>query len=91
MPSPLYTAVMECAPTARVEIASEADPLAMVAVPRDVVPSRNCTVPVANAGEIVAVNVTDCPTVDGFAEEASVTLEAALLTVCTTAVDVPVR
>jgi len=70
--SPLYTAVMEWAPTARLESVSEAEPPAMVAVPREVVPSRNCTVPVAADGDTLAVNVTDCPNVDGLALEVSV-------------------
>jgi putative methionine-R-sulfoxide reductase with GAF domain len=82
---------MECTPDAKVESASAADPLATGAVPRDAAPSRNCTVPVAAAGDTVAVNVTDCPAVDGFTEEVSVTLEAALLTVCATAAEVLVR
>ena len=78
-------------PTARVETANTADPLLRVTVPREVAPSRNCTVPVAADGDTAAVNVTDCPAADGFSEEVSVTLEAALLTVCETAADVPVR
>jgi hypothetical protein len=42
-------------------------------VPRDVNPSLNVTVPVGvpEPEEIVAVNVTDCPKLDGFKEEAS--------------------
>ena len=36
-------------------------PLVMVAVPRSAVPSRNCTVPLADAGDTSAVNVTICP------------------------------
>jgi len=52
-----------------------------VAVPSDVVPSRNWTAPVAAAGETVAVKVTDCPWDEGFALEASVVELLALLTV----------
>jgi hypothetical protein len=50
---------MECAPTDNVATASDAVPLPIVAVPRAVVPSRNCTVPVPVVEDTVAVNVTD--------------------------------
>src|ERR1041384_1446671 len=79
---------MECEPAASDEIASAASPPLTVADPSEVAPSRNCTVPVADAGATVAVNVTDCPTAEGFAEEPSVTVEAALFTVCETAAEV---
>src|ERR1044071_8674180 len=79
---------MEWEPAASDEIAKAATPPLTVAVPSDVAPSRNCTVPVADVGATVAVNVTDCPTTDGFADEASVTVEAALFTVCGTAAEV---
>jgi hypothetical protein len=59
--SPLYTAVMVWVPTPSVVMESEALPLAIVLVPNDVAPSRNWTVPVAAAGETVAVKLTDCP------------------------------
>ena len=91
MASPAYTAVMEWAPAARVETFSEALPLAMVAAPRDVVPSRNRTVPVAETGDTAAVNVTGCPKLDGFAEEVNTTLDGALLTACARAAEVLVR
>ena len=42
----------------------------------------NVTVPVAVEGETVAVNVTEDPYVDGFADETSVTVVLALFTVC---------
>ena len=51
-----------------------ADPFT-VPVPILVAPSKNVTVPVGTggpAGEIVAVNVIDCPNVDGFNDEAKV-------------------
>jgi len=60
----------------------------MVPVPRVVVPSRNVTVPVAVEGVIVAVNFTEEPNVEGLAEEARVTVEFALFTVCGRAEDV---
>jgi hypothetical protein len=47
-----------------------------------VVPSLNVTVPVAAVGANVAVNVTDVPRVEGFVEEATVTVVVALFTVC---------
>jgi hypothetical protein len=59
--SPLYTAVMVWVPTLIVVIESDALPLLIVLVPNDVAPSRNWTVPVAAAGETVAVNPIDCP------------------------------
>ncbi len=55
--SPLYTAVTECDPAASVDTASAADPLLIVAVPSTVVPSRNCTVPVAEFGDSNALKV----------------------------------
>jgi len=63
-PSPLYFDVIECEPAVKFGTVSCAVLLAIVAVPRDVVPSRNVTVPVAEPpGGVctLAVNVTDCP------------------------------
>jgi len=80
--------VTECAPTANVETASDADPLPIVTVPSDVVPSRNCTVPVPEAGDTVAVNVTDWPAVEGFKDDVNVVVLAALFTVCVRTVEV---
>jgi hypothetical protein len=52
-------------------------------VPREVAPSKNCTVPVApEDGATVAVSVTGCPNVDGFSDEISVVTVAAAFTVC---------
>ena len=65
-------------------------PLALVPVPRVVVPSLNVTVPAAAEGETVAVKVTDAPNPDGFADEASVTVVFALFTVCVSTEDVVV-
>jgi hypothetical protein len=73
--------VIECAPPVSVEALNVAFPLLIVPVPSVVVPSLNVTVPVAADGTTVAVNVTDEPYVDGFAEEANVTVEFALFTV----------
>jgi hypothetical protein len=72
---------MECVPTENEEIASAADPPFTVAVPRRLLPSLNWTLPVVVAGESSAVKVTASPETDGFNEEVSVTVVAALLTV----------
>ena len=42
----------------------------------------NVTVPVADACETVAVNVTDWPNTEGFTEDANVVVVLAWLTVC---------
>jgi len=86
--SPLYTAVMECAPAVSVDTDSDADPLTTVAEPSADVPSRNCTVPVAAVGVTTAVSVTVWPTVEGFTDDAAVTVVAALFTVSVTMADV---
>jgi len=69
--SPLYFAVIECGPAASADVDSCAVPPLSAITPSDVAPSRNCTVPVALEGDTVAVNVTDCPTVDGFRFDAT--------------------
>jgi hypothetical protein len=80
--SPPYEAVMECDPRARVDVLYVAVPLLMVPVPSVVAPSKKVTVPVAVDGVMVAVKVTEDPNVEGLADEATVTVEFALLTVC---------
>ena len=55
----------ECEPTASAEVVSVADPAATVAVPSEVTPSKNCTVPVAAVGAIVAFRATDVPETTG--------------------------
>ena len=67
---------MACVPADNVESESAADPLLMVAVPSVVAPSMNWTVPVAVLGVTAAVRAMLCPLVEGFAEEATVTLVA---------------
>jgi hypothetical protein len=86
--SPLYTAVIECAPAESAEVEKEAEPLLSVPVPRIVVPSRNCTVPVAAAGLTVAVNVTLPPEMEGLRDEATAVVVAVLLTICEIAAEV---
>jgi hypothetical protein len=73
--------VIACDPAVRVDVLKVAFPLLSVPVPNVVLPSLNVTVPVAAEGVTVAVNVTDDPYVDGFAEDASETVVLALLTV----------
>ena len=77
-----------CEPLASVEVLYVALPLLIVAVPSVVLPSVNVTVPVAVVGASVAVNVTEAPNADGFADEASVTVVFVLFTVCVRVVDV---
>ena len=86
--SPPYAPVIECDPAVNVEVLSVAFPLLRVPVPRVVVPSLNVTVPPHVDGATVPVNFTEEPYVDGFAEDDTVVVELALLTVCVTADDV---
>ena len=55
-------------------------PLAMLAEPINVAPSRKFTVPagVPEAELTVALSVTDCPNVEGFSEDANVVVVAAV-------------
>ena len=65
--------MIECGPTAKVEVAREAAPAVREpGEPRLVTPSRNCTVPVGLLPVTVAVNVTDCPNAAGLLEAANV-------------------
>ena len=85
--SPKYLAVMECEPAARAEMETEACFALSVVVPMTFAPSKNWTVPVGVPVAVtVAVKVTDCPVVDGFAEEATDILVVwpVPLTVCVT-------
>ena len=72
---------------------SEALPLTSVTTPREVAPSLKVTVPVGTpaAGETadtVAVNVTACPTFEGFGVEVRLVLVLPWFTVCVTVADV---
>lgn len=67
-------------PALSAELVSIAVPFLIVPVPRIVEPSRNVMVPVTFAGS-VAVKVTDWPTVEGLADEVSVTAGAAFVTI----------
>ena len=82
LPSPPYDAVIECVPWVSAAVANVAVPvLSSAPVPSVVAPSKNVTVPVGvpvpDVGATVTVNVTDCPTADGLAEELSVVVVAA--------------
>ena len=86
--SPRYVADIAWLPTVSAVVLSDAVPPLTVAVPITVAPSRNCTLPVAVAGDTVAVTVTGVPKTDGFADEINATAELALLTVCINAAEV---
>ena len=69
LPSPLYLAVMECEPTDKLDSGSWAVLLETAAVPKEVVPSRNVTVPVTVPpadGTTTAVITMDWPKLEGF-------------------------
>ena len=80
--------MIEFDPTASVEMLNVAFPALIVPVPSVVFPSANVTVPVAVVGVTVAVNVTDEPYADGFADETSVTVVLALFTIWVSTEDV---
>jgi len=79
---------MECTPKDSLEVESVALPPLKAAVPNEVAPSKNCTVPVAADRETVAVNVTFCPVFDGLGLDVKVVVVLALFTVCVSAADV---
>jgi len=70
-------------PTIKVLVVRVVWPLFKVPVPRMVAPSRKVIEPVAPAGA-VAVKVTDWLMIDGFSDEVTTTVGAALPTVTTT-------
>ena len=63
--------MIEWLPTDSDAVKNNAVPPLTGTVPRELPPSKNCTVPVAAAGDTVAVNVTACPNVDGFCDDVS--------------------
>ena len=77
----------------RADVVSAALPPLKAAVPRELTPSKNCTVPVGpEEGLTVAVNVTCCPEPDGFNDDATTVVVLAALTVCVREGDVlPVK
>jgi hypothetical protein len=69
---PLYRAVMSCEPPVSAEVVKTTGPFTTLTLPSAVVPSKNCTVPVANPDDggwplTPAVNVTAWPSADGLA------------------------
>jgi hypothetical protein len=88
--SPPYTAVIECAPTARELVVNVAKPEPFNGpVPRVVAPSLNVTVPVGVPEPAVtaAVKVTGEPNVAGFALEVKVVV-VVCITFCVKTADV---
>ena len=74
---------MKCVPTASVAVVSDAVPPLSATVPRELAPSKNCTVPVGpEDGLTVAVNVTDCPNTEGSSDDVSAVAVATAFTVC---------
>ena len=77
--------------TPKLVIAAEvAEPADSVTVPREVVPSKNSTVPAAVPAPgvvvaTVAVKVTDCPKSEGFTEDVNTVVVLALFTTWLTA------
>jgi hypothetical protein len=74
--SPPYSAVVEWLPAERVVVAKLAVPSLRAPIPNVVVPSLKVTVPAGMpeppVPEVtVAVNVTDCPRIEGFDEEST--------------------
>jgi hypothetical protein len=84
--SPLYTAVIEWAPTARLDAVKPAVLPERAALPKSVLPSLNVTIPVVTPDEVTsAVKVTAWPATEGFSEELTVVEVDAFVTVCITA------
>jgi len=74
---------MGCVATLSVAVVQVALPAASATVLQIVVaPSLKVTVPVGEPGLTVAVNVTDWPYTEGFAEDDKLMMAAAWLTVC---------
>ena len=91
---PLYTAVMLCLPSASLDVANEACPVASSAtVASFLVPSMNAAfpdgIPPPGAFAVtVAVNVTEWPLTDGFLEEVSAVALLSFVTVWVSAGEV---
>src|ERR1044071_9603075 len=71
-----------CLPTVRLEIDSVATPAVTGAVPSEVAPSKNSTVPVAAFGDTVAVRFTLEPQSDGFTSDVRLVVVVLRSTVC---------
>ena len=86
--SPAYTALIEAVPTGNAVVESCACPPLNAAVPNEVAPLKNCTVPVTVEGVTVAVSVTACANAAEAGLAASVVVVATWLMVTATALDV---
>lgn len=77
--SPLYCAVIACAPMGRVEVVKLAEPATRAtASEMGVDPSKNVTVPVAELGLTVAVKLSESPRTAGFEPAAKLTFTLVL-------------
>jgi len=88
--SPRYFATKLCDPIDSDDVVNVACPDEMLLVPSIVLESLNCTVPVAVFGDMVAVNVTEWPIVDGFCDEVSVVVVVPAEIGFTVCVNVPI-
>ena len=79
---------MSWLPTESADVERDAVPPLTVAEPSKLAPSKNCTFPVDPAGDTVAVNVTTCPNVDGFRDDASDVVVPIAFTISVTTDDV---
>jgi len=81
---------MASAPRGKVVVARLALPPARATVPSTVAPELNVTAPVGVtiAEATVAVNLTDCPNVDGLREETTVVVVVAGFTIWLSGTDV---
>ena len=87
----MYVAVIVSDPAASVVVDTLAVPPDTLADPKFLVPALKITDPVGAPVVLdvtVAVNVTDCPLVDGFCDDATVVIVAALFTTSDSAADV---
>jgi hypothetical protein len=83
-PSPEYTPFTVWLPTDNVDTDNDALPSVTVALPRDVAPLKNSTVPVGVPVPLVTIacSVTTSPKNDGLLSEVTVVVDACLLTTC---------
>ncbi len=75
---------MDAVPTVNAFVVTVATPLVSVTAPSDAFPFLNVMVPAGvplNCPVRVAAKVTDCPTVEGFSDEASATVVGAWFTI----------
>jgi len=72
---------MEWFPTVSIETDSVAIPAFRVPLPSVALPSKNVTVPVAAAGDTVAVNITDWAKTAGLRFDATAIADAESITV----------